>query len=158
MAYLLLGSALLLSSIAAYFSVVGLSTIFPGSIVSIIVMAFGLELAKIIVAVWAHQNWKKISRLTKIYLSTSVIILMGITSMGIFGFLSKSHIEHSSSVSFSQNLIKEIVPDVLVKGGDYNIEDIVGFQTVIQNGGLVKSLSFYDGYSTTNYINKINKP
>ena len=57
-----------------------------------------------------------------------------------------------------ENLIKEIVPDVLVKGGDYNIEDIVGFQTVIQNGGLVKSLSFYDGYSTTNYINKINKP
>ena len=52
-----------------------------------------------------------------------------------------------------ENLIKEIVPDVLVKGGDYNIEDIVGFQTVIQNGGLVKSLSFYDGYSTTNYIN-----
>lgn len=108
MAYLLLGSALLLSSIAAYFSVIGLSTIFPGSIISIIVMAFGLELAKIIVAVWAHQNWQKISRLTKFYLSTSVIVLMGITSMGIFGFLSKSHIEHSSSVSFSQNLIKEI--------------------------------------------------
>ena len=57
-----------------------------------------------------------------------------------------------------ENLIKEIVPDVLVKGGDYNIKDIVGFQTVIQNGGIVKSLSFYDGYSTTNYINKINKP
>ena len=57
-----------------------------------------------------------------------------------------------------ENLIKDIVPDILVKGGDYNIEDIVGFQTVIQNGGLVKSLSFYDGYSTTNYIKKINKP
>lgn len=56
------------------------------------------------------------------------------------------------------NLIKEIVPNFLVKGGDYNIEDIVGYQTVIQNGGQVKSLSFYDGYSTTNYINKINKP
>lgn len=56
------------------------------------------------------------------------------------------------------NLIKEIVPNILVKGGDYNIEDIVGYQTVIQNGGQVKSLSFYDGYSTTNYINKINKP
>ena len=50
------------------------------------------------------------------------------------------------------------MPDILVKGGDYNIEDIVGFQTVIQNGGIVKSLSFYDGYSTTNYIKKINKP
>ena len=56
-----------------------------------------------------------------------------------------------------ENLIKEIVPDVLVKGGDYNIEDIVGYQIVIQNGGQVKTLSFYDSYSSTNYINKINK-
>ena len=56
-----------------------------------------------------------------------------------------------------ENLIKDIVPDVLVKGGDYNIEDIVGYQIVIKNGGQVKNLSFYDGYSSTNYIDKINK-
>ena len=56
-----------------------------------------------------------------------------------------------------ENLIKNIVPNILVKGGDYNIEDIVGYQTVIQNGGQVKSLSFHDGYSSTNYINKIKK-
>jgi len=56
-----------------------------------------------------------------------------------------------------KNLIKDIVPDILVKGGDYNIEDIVGYQTVMQNGGQVKTLSFYDGYSSTNYINKIKK-
>ena len=54
-----------------------------------------------------------------------------------------------------ENLIKDIVPDILVKGGDYNIEDIIGYQTVMQNGGQVKTLSFYDGYSSTNYINKI---
>ena len=56
-----------------------------------------------------------------------------------------------------ENLIKDIVPDIIVKGGDYNIEDIVGYQTVMQNGGQVKTLSFYDGYSSTNYINKIKK-
>ena len=56
-----------------------------------------------------------------------------------------------------ENLIKDIVPDILVKGGDYNIEDIVGYQTVMQNGGQVKTLSFYNGYSSTNYINKIKK-
>ena len=56
-----------------------------------------------------------------------------------------------------ENLIKEIIPDVLVKGGDYNIEEIVGYQTVIDNGGQVKTLSFYEGYSSTNYIDKINK-
>ena len=55
------------------------------------------------------------------------------------------------------NLIKDIVPDILFKGGDYNIEDIVGYHTVIQNGCKVKTLSFHDGYSSTNYINKINK-
>ena len=56
-----------------------------------------------------------------------------------------------------ENLINDIVPNILVKGGDYNIEDIVGYQIVIQNGGQVKTLSFYDGYSSTNYINKIKK-
>jgi len=56
-----------------------------------------------------------------------------------------------------ENLIKDIVPDILVKGGDYNIEDIVGYQTIMQNGGQVKTLSFYEGYSSSNYINKIKK-
>ena len=65
MKYFLLSSALSLSAIAAYFSIIGLSTIFPGSIVSIVVMAVALEVAKIVVAVWTHQNWKKISRQIK---------------------------------------------------------------------------------------------
>tara|TARA_Y100001970_G_scaffold132396_1_gene163343 strand:- start:392 stop:856 length:465 start_codon:yes stop_codon:yes gene_type:complete len=56
-----------------------------------------------------------------------------------------------------ENLIKEIIPDILVKGGDYDIEEIVGYQTVIDNGGQVKTLSYYDGYSSTKYIDKINK-
>ena len=56
------------------------------------------------------------------------------------------------------NLIKQIIPDILVKGGDYKLEDITGYQTVIKNGGQVKTLSFYDGYSSSNYINKIKKP
>ena len=112
---LLLISALSLSSIAAYFSIIGLATIFPGSISSVITMAIGLEVAKIVVAVWTHQNWKKISFLSKSYLSFAIIILMGITSMGIFGFLSKSHIEHSSSVSFSSQEINEINRKISLK-------------------------------------------
>ena len=56
-----------------------------------------------------------------------------------------------------ENLIKKIKPDILVKGGDYNIEDIVGYKTVIENGGEVKVLRFHDGYSSSNYINKIKK-
>ena len=56
-----------------------------------------------------------------------------------------------------ENLINKILPDVLVKGGDYDIEDIAGYHTVIKNGGKVKTLDFYKGYSSTNYIKKINK-
>ena len=56
-----------------------------------------------------------------------------------------------------ENLINKIVPDVLVKGGDYDIKDIAGYHTVIKNGGKVRTLDFYKGYSSTNYIKKINK-
>jgi len=56
-----------------------------------------------------------------------------------------------------ENLIKKIKPDILVKGGDYNIEDIVGYKTVIENGGEIKVLRFHDGYSSSNYINKLKK-
>ena len=55
------------------------------------------------------------------------------------------------------NLIESIVPDVLVKGGDWAVEDIVGSETVLKNGGEVKSLAFRNGLSTTNIIEKINK-
>tara|TARA_Y100000739_G_scaffold15108_1_gene12271 strand:+ start:194 stop:658 length:465 start_codon:yes stop_codon:yes gene_type:complete len=56
-----------------------------------------------------------------------------------------------------ENLINKVVPNVLVKGGDYDIEDIAGYHTVIKNGGKVRTLDFYKGYSSTNYIKKINK-
>ena len=56
-----------------------------------------------------------------------------------------------------ENLIKKIKPDVLVKGGDYDPKDIIGYKTVIENGGQVKVLGFHDGYSSSNYINKIKK-
>lgn len=108
MKFLLTASALSLSSIAAYFSIIGLSAIFPGSIFSIITMATALELAKIIVAVWVHQNWNSISKLTKFYLTFSVLVLMAITSMGIFGFLSKSHIEHNATSAFASQELSEI--------------------------------------------------
>jgi len=55
------------------------------------------------------------------------------------------------------NLIKKIMPDILVKGGDYTIEDIVGYKEVLENGGLVKSLPFHEGYSSTQFINQIKK-
>lgn len=90
-------SALSISAIAAYFSVIGLATIFPGSIKSIIIMGGVLEIGKIVAAIWLHRNWKSAPFLVKGYLSFATLVLMGITSMGIFGFLSRAHIEHQTT-------------------------------------------------------------
>ena len=93
---LLLISALGLSCVAAFFSIIGIATMFPGAVTAVIIMAVALEIAKIISAVWTHKNWHSVSLFSKSYLSFAVIVLMLITSMGIFGFLSKAHIEHQS--------------------------------------------------------------
>jgi chromosome segregation ATPase len=95
-AVLTLISALSISCIAAYFSIIGLATIFPGSIEAVIAMGAALEVGKIIAAIWLHNNWSSAPRMIKIYLFSAILVLMGITSMGIFGFLSKSHIEHQN--------------------------------------------------------------
>lgn len=89
-------SSLSLAAVAAYFSIIGLTTIFPGVFWSIVIMGSALEIGKLVTAVWLHRNWKTAGRLIKYYLAIAVIILSGITSMGIFGFLSKSHIEQET--------------------------------------------------------------
>lgn len=92
-------SSLSLAAVAAYFSIIGLTTIFPGVFWSIVIMGSALEVGKLVTAVWLHRNWKTSGRLIKYYLSIAVIVLSGITSMGIFGFLSKSHIEQEAGAS-----------------------------------------------------------
>lgn len=85
--------ALSISAVAAYYSIVGLMAIFSASAASIAIMGIVLEVGKLITASWLYQNWKTVPKLLKYYLTTAVIILMFITSMGIFGYLSKSHID-----------------------------------------------------------------
>ena len=98
MIYLTFISAFLLSGIAAYYSVIGLAAIFPGSFWPVVIMGSSLEFAKLITASWLYHNWKTVNTLLKVYLTTAVVVLMLITSMGIFGFLSKAHMEHSADV------------------------------------------------------------
>jgi hypothetical protein len=86
-------AAFLLSGIAAYYSVIGLALIFAGAFWPVIIMGSTLEFAKLITASWLYNNWQTVNRLLKIYLTTAVVILMLLTSMGIFGFLAKSHID-----------------------------------------------------------------
>ena len=91
----LLFSALAVSAVAAYFSIVGLMAIFNGLPMSILAMGIVLEIAKLITASWIYQYWSRVKFMMKTYMVLAVIILSLITSVGIFGFLSKAHIEQS---------------------------------------------------------------
>lgn len=107
-ALLTLVSALSISVIAAYFSIIGLATIFPGSIEAVIAMGAALEIGKIVAAIWLHKNWKTAPTTLRIYLFGAIVVLMGITSMGIFGFLSKSHIEHEQHAEKAAALAAQV--------------------------------------------------
>ena len=86
-----LAVALGLSAIAAYYSIAGLAAIFAAAVIPIIIMGSVLELAKVVVTLWLHEYWSRCRLLMKLYLVPAVCMLMLITSMGIFGFLSKAH-------------------------------------------------------------------
>jgi chromosome segregation ATPase len=101
-------SALSISLIAAYFSIIGLATIFPGSMYAVIAMGSVLEVGKIIASIWLHKNWKSAPVMIKVYLFSAILVLMGITSMGIFGFLSKSHIEHEQNSEKARALVTQV--------------------------------------------------
>ena len=87
-------SAISISLIAAGYSILGLATLFAGAAVPIIAMGSALEVGKLVAASWLYHNWKTdIPRSLKAYLFTSIIVLIFITSIGIFGFLSKAHLD-----------------------------------------------------------------
>ena len=104
-AILTLLSALSISGVAIFYSVIGLATIFPGAFVPVVIMGGVLEVGKLITASWLYRNWKFTPFMLKSYLTIAVIILSLITSMGIFGFLSKAHLEQNLA---SDTLIQRI--------------------------------------------------
>ena len=85
--------AVSLSAVAAFYSIVGLAAIFAAAVWPIVIMGTILEVAKLTVTVWLHEYWRQCRWIMKMYLVPAVIVLMIITSMGIFGFLSKAHID-----------------------------------------------------------------
>ena len=89
----MLAVALCLSTVAAFYSIVGLTAIFAASVIPVVIMGTILEVAKLVITVWLHEYWPRVKWAMRLYLVPSVAILMFITSMGIFGFLSKAHIE-----------------------------------------------------------------
>lgn len=95
MAFLMFFCALALSASAAWYSIIGLTAIFAAAKIPIIIMGATLEISKLVVASWLYRNWKEIPFLMKTYLTGALLVLMFLTSMGIFGFLSKSHADQS---------------------------------------------------------------
>jgi hypothetical protein len=95
--HLVLMMGLLLTCVGGYFSIIGLATIFAGAYWSVVVMATSLELSKVVAASWIYRKWSIAPLLIRIYMIFSVIILVCITSLGIFGYLSKAHVEQTIS-------------------------------------------------------------
>ena len=134
-------SALTISAVAIYYSVAGLAAIFAAAVIPIIIMGVALEVGKLVTAVWLHRYWEQATWWLKTYLSVAVLVLMFITSMGIFGFLSKAHIEQTSLSQEQVALIetlddKEIRSqakidrwrgelDRLLKGEDVRVDNLI---------------------------------
>ena len=86
-------TSLAIAAVAAWYSIIGLTAIFSAAVIPIIIMGIVLEIGKLVAASWVYTHWKETGILLKTYLVSAVVVLMLITSMGIYGFLSKSHID-----------------------------------------------------------------
>lgn len=108
MAILTLLVAIAISAVAAWYSIVGLMAIFAAAAIPIAIMGAVLEVGKLLTASWLYQNWKEAPKILKSYLTIAVVVLMFITSMGIFGFLSKAHIDQTVITGDNTLLIQQI--------------------------------------------------
>lgn len=116
----ILATALLLSLVAAYYSVAGLVAIFSAAAIPVIIMGGSLELGKIVATVWLHNNWKRAGWAFKMYLIPAVAFLMMLTSMGIFGYLSKAHSDQS--LVSGNSIARVAIYDEKIKTAKENID------------------------------------
>lgn len=130
--YLALATSLMIAGIAAYFSVIGMGIIFAGAYMSTVVMMSALEFGKIVTAAYVHMFWDKLNYM-KYYLASAVVILMLITSLGIFGFLSKANIEtalEGDSYSLEMSIIDKRIESK--EGQLQRLEDrVAGLDNII---------------------------
>jgi hypothetical protein len=119
-AYLALISGLTISAVAVWYSVAGLVAIFAAAVVPIIIMGVALEISKLVATIWLKMNWHRAPVLMRTYLLTAIAVLMLITSMGIFGFLSKAHLDQA--VPTGDIAAKVAIIDEKIKTERDNIE------------------------------------
>jgi hypothetical protein len=140
MAIIALLAGLLLSGTAAYYSIIGLIAIFPGALFAISLMGSSLEFAKLVAASWLYRNWSIAPKFLRVYFIFAVFILMLITSLGIFGFLSKVHLESSIGVASNSIQISTIEQQI---NSEQRILD--NAQRSLESLDVVVSNSFMDG-------------
>jgi len=144
-AILTLLSALSISGVAAYYSIIGLATIFPGAFIPVVLMGSVLEAGKLVCASWLYRNWKSTNFFLRSYLFFAVIVLSLVTSMGIFGFLSKAHLQNEFADGSVQQKIELINSQIRTE------ESIITRQQEIINR------SFGKDTSTTVRLNQLNE-
>ena len=127
--------ALSISGVAIFYSVIGLGAIFAAAKIPIYIMGGVLEVAKLVTASWLYQNWKNIPFLIKTYLTTAVGVLMIITSLGIFGFLSKAHIEQATPAAEITAKIDRLGEQILRE--ESTIANLSGKIERLQGGGKI---------------------
>jgi cell division protein FtsB len=111
--YLALLVAFTVSGVSAYYSIIGLTAIFSAAFYPIVIMGVALELGKLVTTSWLYRNWKSAPLFLKTYLTIAVLVLMLISSMGVFGFLSKAHIEQQLNINTGQADQLEIIQSKL---------------------------------------------
>jgi hypothetical protein len=104
--------AICISIVAAYYSILGLTAIFAAAFWPVVIMGTALEAGKIMTTVWLHKNWQRAQIQYKLYLLPAVFMLMFLTSMGIFGFLSKAHIDQTSGSQESVAQVQRITTEI----------------------------------------------
>ena len=151
LAYLTLLTALASSGVAAYYSIIGLVAIFSASVIPIAVMGVVLETGKLVSAAWLYHYWKKVNKLLKTYLISAVIVLMFITSMGIFGFLSKAHIEQTTVQSDNTLQIESIDSQIIRQQKDIERAELQltllddALKKYVELGAVTKSINARKG-------------
>ena len=135
LALITLLTSLVISGVSIYYSVSGLAAIFAAAAVPIIIMGASLEVGKLVTALWLHRNWKTAPLALKTYLMIATLVLMFITSIGIFGFLSRAHIEQTAGIGTVSTQIEQLNLDIRLEQDkiDNNRKIIAQLDTAVNN-------------------------
>ena len=156
-AILTLISALGISAVAAYYSIIGLSTLFSGAVTAIIIMGIALEVGKLVSASWLYRNWGICNFFLRYYLLFAIMVLVLVTSMGIFGFLSKAHLDQVRPTSRNTEKIVAVDEKVIQLNVRVDREKIKIARAENNLRQLDKAIDVYQGKNRISKSLKVRK-